>query len=300
VYLHLPQAWDMLRRLAIRRAQVIDIDLYNHHYEIWRHRANSESNKALRIAWRYFMRRSETRIRRLADSADLVFCVSDADQASIDRREGAGISSKLFVVPNGVDVAHFQRPKDVACNSREMIFIGSLDTRRNQDAARRLRTAWPAIARRVHDAKLSVVGRNPPGWLVAKRSNNIEIVASPRDVRPYLWRAAAFLAPFETGGGTKSKVLEAIAAGAPLIATEQPFRDYPPWPVSITLKRMVRIYRPRSSWRSKTRERLSAISSAASQLVTELEWSAIARRAFDLVAGWPSACQDEGFLIISG
>ena len=284
-YLHLPQAWDMWSKLTIPRAQVNVIDLHNDDCEIWRHRAIAESKQTLRIAWHYWMRRSEVRIRRLVDSADLVFCVSDADRASLVRREGARISSKVFIVPNGVDVAHFEPPKGVTRNGREMIFVGSLDARRNQDAARRLLTMWPAIARSVPGARLSIVGRNPPGWLLANRSPSIEIVASPADVRPYLWRATALLAPFETGGGTKIKVIEAMAAGTPIIATRAALEGLPALAGRHYLEIGNGPEAPAAVVRAfEDEEGLAAISREASQLVRELDWSAITARALDLIS----------------
>jgi glycosyltransferase involved in cell wall biosynthesis len=52
-------------------------------------------------------------------------------------------------------------------------------------------------------------------------------VASPADIRPHLWEATAFLAPFRAGAGTKIKILEAMAAHVPIVATQTSMQGLP-------------------------------------------------------------------------
>jgi glycosyltransferase involved in cell wall biosynthesis len=48
---------------------------------------------------------------------------------------------------------------------------------------------------------------------------NVEITGYVPDVRPFLRRASVFLAPLFIGGGTRVKVLEALASGVPVVST---------------------------------------------------------------------------------
>jgi glycosyltransferase involved in cell wall biosynthesis len=101
----------------------------------------------------------------------------------------------------------------------------------NRVAARDLVTRyWPPARDSVPEANLVVVGRNPPDWLKSSVRDRIQVVGSPPDVRPYLWSAAALVALYEAGGGSKIKILEAMAAGTPVIATTQAMQGIPAVP----------------------------------------------------------------------
>jgi glycosyltransferase involved in cell wall biosynthesis len=98
----------------------------------------------------------------------------------------------------------------------------------NETAVRHLLMKfWPAVRRKVPDSTLVIAGRNPPSWMLKAEGNGVAVIASPRDVRPYLWESTAFAAPFAVGGGTKIKVLEAMAAGTPVIGTRAAIQGIP-------------------------------------------------------------------------
>jgi glycosyltransferase involved in cell wall biosynthesis len=66
-----------------------------------------------------------------------------------------------------------------------------------------------------------LVGRNPPAWLRRRvaESPGIALHADVPDVRPYLARCAALVVPLRIGGGSRLKILEALAAGVPVVST---------------------------------------------------------------------------------
>lgn len=100
------------------------------------------------------------------------------------------------------------------------IFVALLGWAPNTDAALWLgREIWPAVVERVPGAKLLIVGRDPPSDVSRLASPTIEVVASPPDVRPYLARAAVAVAPLRAAGGSRLKILEALDAGRPVVAT---------------------------------------------------------------------------------
>jgi glycosyltransferase involved in cell wall biosynthesis len=122
-----------------------------------------------------------------------------------------------LVCPNGWDVPPAPPP---AGDPKVAIFIGLLGWAPNTDAARWLLEAvWPRVRAQVADARLLVVGREPPPELAALAPPGAEVVASPPDVAPYLARAAVALAPLRVGGGSRLKILEALAAARPVVAT---------------------------------------------------------------------------------
>ena len=78
---------------------------------------------------------------------------------------------------------------------------------------------WPAVRARVASARLLLVGRDPSGRVRALGGNSIEVTGSVPDVRPYLARTRVATAPLRAGGGSRLKVIEALGAGRPVVAT---------------------------------------------------------------------------------
>ena len=70
----------------------------------------------------------------------------------------------------------------------------------------------PLVRLEIPDAELRIVGRNPGPRIRGA-------IANVPDLRPYLWSAAAYACPMDSGTGIKNKLLEAMAAGAPAVAT---------------------------------------------------------------------------------
>lgn len=100
--------------------------------------------------------------------------------------------------------------------------MGSLDWRPNLDAVDQLLgRIFPAVRAESPDASLCLVGRNPPAslWRRVGATPGAELHANVADVRPYLARAAVMVVPLRIGGGSRLKILEAFAAGLPVVST---------------------------------------------------------------------------------
>jgi glycosyltransferase involved in cell wall biosynthesis len=124
------------------------------------------------------------------------------------------------VVENGVDVAFFE-PLPVM-DGRSLVFAGRLDQYSNRDGILHfMDAAWPLVTARHPEARITIVGSNPPERLrqLAAVDPRIEVTGFVDDVRPYFARATAALCPIRDGGGTRIKVLDALAQGKPLVAT---------------------------------------------------------------------------------
>ena len=64
-----------------------------------------------------------------------------------------------------------------------------------------------------------MVGGSPAPVLLAQRSGSVTVTGYVDDVRPYMWNASVFVVPLRMGGGTRFKVVEAMAAGVPVVST---------------------------------------------------------------------------------
>jgi glycosyltransferase involved in cell wall biosynthesis len=155
------------------------------------------------------------RLRRIEEAAlrsfDAVAVVSETDRARL-RSEDA----RILVCPNGWDAAELIPLGD----EQIVVFVGLLGWGPNIDAAVWLaQEVWPAVRNRVPRAKLLLVGRDPARRVLDLRNDTIEVTGSVPDVRPYLSRARVATAPLRAAGGSRLKILEALAAGRPVVAT---------------------------------------------------------------------------------
>jgi glycosyltransferase involved in cell wall biosynthesis len=148
--------------------------------------------------------------------ADAVGVVSEVDRAIVERVT-PGVP--VFVTPNGVDADRF-RPGAVARSQRVGLFVGDYKYFPNVDAARRLaRSITPAIRRRFPDFVMRLVGKDPPDSVRALSGRGVEVTGAVADVVPSLTTAAVFVSPLSSGSGTRTKLLEAMAAGCPIVTT---------------------------------------------------------------------------------
>ena len=102
------------------------------------------------------------------------------------------------------------------------MFLGNYEYAPNLDAAKWLATEiFPRVQAQVPAARLWLVGNGPPDELRALADDNDAIAVTGRvpDVRQYYAQATAFVCPLRFGAGIKNKVLEALAARCPVIAT---------------------------------------------------------------------------------
>jgi|SRR5579864_670334 len=142
--------------------------------------------------------------------------VSAADKAVIDGRCATG---RTVVVENGADVAvpvvrHEPGP-------RTLLFVGALDYYPNIDAAfYLLNTIMPAVWARRPDIRLIIAGRSPDPALSALPGDpRVQVVATPFDMRAVAAQASVSVVPLRLGGGTRVKVLDALAWGLPVVST---------------------------------------------------------------------------------
>jgi glycosyltransferase involved in cell wall biosynthesis len=133
------------------------------------------------------------------------------------------VNLEPIVVPNGVDTETY-RPGAVSpldLGPQAMVFTGKMDFRPNIDAVLWfVSSVLPLLRRTAPQAHLYVVGKNPHPRLEALKGNPaVTLTGFVEDVRPYIAGADVYVAPLLTGGGTRLKVLEAMAMGKALVAT---------------------------------------------------------------------------------
>ena len=106
-------------------------------------------------------------------------------------------------------------------DSHILVFVGGLGPSFNQDAVLYFcKEIFPLIKRRVPEAKFYVVGANPPDYIKnLEKNDGIIVTGTVPDVRPYIARAAVYVAPIRYSGGVKSKIIEALSMGKAIVAS---------------------------------------------------------------------------------
>lgn len=151
-------------------------------------------------------------------AVDLVITVSDDDRRRL--QESYQVSHSI-VVPNGVDTGYFA-PRAVPYEPDTMVFTGSMDWRPNQDAMLWFYEAiWPLVTAKRPNAKLYVVGRKPPEKIIAigKADPRIVVTGTVDDVRDFTAKGAVYVVPLRIGGGSRLKILEALAMQKAIVST---------------------------------------------------------------------------------
>lgn len=166
------------------------------------------------VNWRK-LRREEL---RTYSSADGVHLCSAADQRRLHEHLG---SVRSAVIPNAADLDYFQpRPSDPPSDGMTILFFGLLATTPNRDAVHHLvNDIWPHIAEQHPQARCKIVGGRAPLSLLKLAGPRIEVTGFVSDLRPHLAAAAVVVVPLRLGGGTRLKIVEAMAMGKPVVST---------------------------------------------------------------------------------
>jgi polysaccharide biosynthesis protein PslH len=133
--------------------------------------------------------------------------------------------AKAVTIPNGVDLDYF-RPLDLPRSPHPtIVFTGQMDYFANVDGMVHFsRNVFPRLRQRFPDLELLIVGRSPaPAVRALGELAGIHVTGAVGDVRPFLARAWAFVAPLRIAQGVQNKVLEAMAMNVPVVCTDRVF-----------------------------------------------------------------------------
>ena len=139
-----------------------------------------------------------------------------------ERLRALAPNAPVTVVPNGVDVDFFRPAPGTAVRPRSLVWAGGMDWFPNADAIDWFAdTLWPALSAQRPDRSATIVGRGAPASAVAlaARDPRVRVTGFVDDVRPYVHGADVYLCPIRVGGGTRLKILDALAMGRPIVAT---------------------------------------------------------------------------------
>ena len=163
--------------------------------------------------WRY--RRWEQRVLRQPTE---VVAVSPHDAELISQISGRPVD----VVVNGVDCDYFEQVRPAA-HSQRLLFVGNFEYGANLEAIEwALEEILPQVWQSNPAVRLAIAGHAlPASWKLHWNDPRIEWIGYRPDLRELQRRSALFFAPLRYAGGSKVKILEAMAAGLPVITTSK-------------------------------------------------------------------------------
>jgi sugar transferase (PEP-CTERM/EpsH1 system associated) len=206
----------LIRRFAPRA--LLNADWHNVDSGLMDRYAENE----LRWPHRLYARRTASLLRKLEDQF-LSTCDSHTVCSELERQHLLSRNSQanIEVIPNGVDTKAFAATARTADHQRTLLFVGAMDYHANIDGVRYFANeVWPAIHQRRPELQFLIVGSKPsPEVRKLGERPGITVTGAVDDLRPYYADALAAVVPLRIGGGTRLKILEAMAAGTPVIST---------------------------------------------------------------------------------
>lgn len=190
---------------------------HNVECQIWERRAEHAVNPLAAS----FFRNQAAKMRRFeidaVKRADAVTAVTTADAETMRQWRARDVT----VIPNGADLESYN-PAPEKEEPDQIVSVSSLDWFPNQDALEYFAAEiLPEITRTNSKAVVTIVGRRPPAAFKEKIQNvpGVRFLGEVQDVRPFLESASVVVVPLRIGGGSRLKILEALAAGKAVVST---------------------------------------------------------------------------------
>lgn len=169
----------------------------------------------LRVTWfklrRYFS--------RLLDSFQACTVVSEREK-KLFVDSFPKFQDKVRVIPNSIDVDDYINVKKKDPNPNSIIFSGSFTYNVNYDAmCWFIREVFPHVLKQIPDANLIITGNHANKSLPSQK--NVTLTGYIDDIKSLIASCSVSIAPILSGGGTRLKILEAMALGVPVVATSK-------------------------------------------------------------------------------
>jgi len=180
-------------------------------------RSELEKNALKKMVLSHQARKQEQLERDWLKRVTMNLTVSEEDTR---RLRAIAPGAEIAEVENGTDVEYFH-PQQELVEENTIVFAGSLRWYPNQSALLNFgREAWPILKQRRPGIRFIVAGQYPPEFLVkwAEADPQIEFVPNPPDIRPYIACGAVYVCPIRDGGGSRLKLLDAMAMGKAIVS----------------------------------------------------------------------------------
>lgn len=188
-------------------------------YLVYQHYIDHEVRRIVKFIYQFDILKLKYWEKFYWRRASRLFAVSDEDkkimQSELPNRD-------IGVIPNGVDLDFFNSKKVKKKKPARILYHGNYKWMQNVEAVNLLvHKVWPIVKGKYKNVKLWISGRNVPPEIIeySKKDNNIIISESIEDNRDIYKASEVLVTPIRGPGGTRLKVLEALASGLPVVST---------------------------------------------------------------------------------
>ena len=178
--------------------------------------AQADSFKS-KLRYRLTLAKQKNYLREVLQYFDTCTVVSEPEQALV--KTAVPGYQNVEIIPNCMNLADYEKVQ-VEKRPNSLIFTGSFTYHVNHEAmVWYLREVNPLVQAQIPDVHLSITGDHanmplPP-------ANNVTLTGFVEDIRSWIASSCLSLAPIFMGGGTRLKILEAMALRTPVIATSK-------------------------------------------------------------------------------
>jgi glycosyltransferase involved in cell wall biosynthesis len=146
-----------------------------------------------------------------------IFCCSDIDARLI---RDLSSQSTIQIIPNCVNTDNYSMKHTIPKTPPRFLFAGSLNYPPNVEACRFLAGGfWSKVQADMPGATLLIAGKDPVREIQLLGNTTINVCANPKSMAPLFLNSDYFVVPLNSGGGTRLKIIEAMAHGLPVIST---------------------------------------------------------------------------------
>lgn len=193
------------------------LSLQNIDSVVWQRLAEYSKSKIQKIGYRHQSHTFRRYEKKMCPKFNTVTCVSKIDK---DILSAICSQADIDLIPNGVDLDLY-RPKYEQEKENVLVFTGSMDWLPNEDAAVYFtQHVFPLIKQNIKSVKFQIVGSNPTeSVLKLGKQENVVVTGRVEDIKPYIAQATVYVVPLRIGGGTRLKILEALAMGKAVVST---------------------------------------------------------------------------------
>lgn len=215
---------DLQDLLSLRYKRQLNVDLATiNPYGAYLFRLPKAMQKVLQLSFiKRFVMKTEIKLLRnfeinVGNCYDRVMFVAKSEGNRFDQMVG---KKKSMVAPLGVDYDFFSQDLDLQKKGKSIAFMGALNVAHNENGIIHfIENCVPRIVECVPEATLYIIGGGASEQLKRYASNHIIFTGRVPDVRIAIGECEVFICPLQFGSGIKTKNLEAMAMGLPVVTT---------------------------------------------------------------------------------
>jgi len=190
---------------------------HNVEYQIWQRMANSEKNPFKRWYYRHLAKRGLAFEKQYLPKFDGIVGITQQDADSFGQ---LGYQGALQAIPAGV-AAGTQPELESHMHPHSLAFIGSLDWLPNVQGLEWFITkVWPLVQKHSPHLSFHVAGKNPTARVLNWNYPGLKMHGQVPDAQAFLSRYSVIVCPLLSGSGLRIKLLEAMAKGKAIVATQ--------------------------------------------------------------------------------